>query len=265
MDIQWSLVLFTALTGAGGWMLACLAAAECANRVEKSRFAVGITGLALTIVGGCASVTHLSHPGRMLEALNHPTSGIFIEAVLTGLVVAFAAIYLILLKKSTNATATKAFAVLAAVAGVALSFMAGSSYMMASIPSWNTILLPLGYLGSAMAAGATGFLVILSLQKEDPSEMRGFSSIALAANVIGLVTTIAYLLIKVPTANILWHISIFVLFAAAAAASFLAYKKPGEAPVTSVISFCCAAVGCVAFRCSMWATLALINNFFQLL
>ena len=77
----------------------------------------------------------------MMGALGHPTSGIFVEATLVALAGVCAIVYLILAKRaSQSAGARKAFAVLAAVFGVLLSFMAGESYMMGSQPAWNTVL-----------------------------------------------------------------------------------------------------------------------------
>ena len=85
MDIQWSLVLFTALTGMGGWLFFFICLNVFVRKTDKGAFAGTATALALTVVGGLASVTHLSHPDRMLGALQHPTSGIFTEALLVGL------------------------------------------------------------------------------------------------------------------------------------------------------------------------------------
>ena len=62
MDIQWSLVLFTALTGMGGWLFFFICLNVFVRKTDKGAFAGTATALALTVVGGLASVTHLSHP-----------------------------------------------------------------------------------------------------------------------------------------------------------------------------------------------------------
>ena len=97
MEIQWSLVLFTVLTGGAGWALGCVAVDEFTQKTKNdTNFIAAIVAIALAAVGGIASVTHLSHPENMLAALSHPTSGIFTEALLVGLTAVFALCYFFL-------------------------------------------------------------------------------------------------------------------------------------------------------------------------
>lgn len=160
MEIQWSLVLFTVLTGAGGWMLACVAIDEFAGKTRATNKLAVVVAAVVACAGGIASVTHLSHPEHIMGALSHPTSGIFVEAALTGLMAVCAIVYFVLLVREASAGARKAFAVLGAVFGVLLSFMAGESYMMSSQLAWNTPLLPLGYTGTAMPLGVALYLAL---------------------------------------------------------------------------------------------------------
>ena len=66
-----------------------------------------VLALVLAVVGGIASVTHLSHPDRIMAVLSHPTAGIFLEALLIGLFIAAVAVYVILLKRDASAGAAK--------------------------------------------------------------------------------------------------------------------------------------------------------------
>ena len=111
MDIQWSLVLFTALTGMGGWLFFFICLNVFVRKTDKGAFAGTATALALTVVGGLASVTHLSHPDRMLGALQHPTSGIFTEALLVGLLAIVMIAFLVMLRRGIDGGALKAVAV----------------------------------------------------------------------------------------------------------------------------------------------------------
>ena len=95
MEIQWSLVLFTALTGMGGCMFACVAADEFLGRAKAAAFPAAVAALVIAVVGGLASVTHLSHPDRIMGALSHPTSGIFTEALLVGCLCVCVVVYLL--------------------------------------------------------------------------------------------------------------------------------------------------------------------------
>lgn len=167
MEIQWSLVLFTALTGMGGCMFACVAADEFLGRAKAAAFPAAVAALVVAVVGGLASVTHLSHPGRIMGALSHPTSGIFTEALLVGCLCVCVAVYLVLVKRGAGASARKAIAVIGAVFGVLLSFMAGESYLMEARPNWCSQLLPLGYLLTAVPEGIAAYLVVVAAKAKD--------------------------------------------------------------------------------------------------
>lgn len=181
MAIEWPLVVFTTLTGCGGWVAACIAVSMLAGgaRVEtagsggnplggarvdwaRGNFAASVAAIVLLGVGGCASVLHLQHPDKILNALAHPTSGIFVEAVLVGLCALAVLVFAVMLKRESPLAVQRAVAAVAGVLGVALAFMAGHSYMMASIPAWNTYLLPLAYLLTAAPAGIAVYLAVIN-------------------------------------------------------------------------------------------------------
>ena len=127
MEIQWSLVLFTALTGMGGCMFACVAADEFLGRAKAAAFPAALVSLIIAVVGGLASVTHLSHPDRIMGALSHPTSGIFTEALLVGCLCVCVVVYLVLLKREAGAGARKAVAVIGAI-----TLLLGGIYLIAT-------------------------------------------------------------------------------------------------------------------------------------
>ncbi|HIY82311.1 dimethyl sulfoxide reductase anchor subunit family protein [Rubneribacter sp.] len=253
MAIQWSLVLFTVLTGLGGWMLAAVAASEFTGKASRARFAGALVALVCAAVGGIASVAHLSHPERMMEALNHPTSGIFVEAVLVGLMGACVIVYLVLLARDASASARKAFAVLGAVFGVALSFMAGYSYIMAARPVWDTVLLPLGYLGTAAPSGIAAYLALACGMKAEPSRraMTALGVAGIAGFVLGgayLVFAGAFSAATLPAVVCLAGSGIAPIvcgFAAARARE----EASGALAATALV---CAVAGSVAYRCAMW-------------
>ena len=192
MDIQWSLVLFTALTGMGGWLFFFICLNVFVRKTDKGAFAGTATALALTVVGGLASVTHLSHPDRMLGALQHPTSGIFTEALLVGLLAIVMIAFLVMLRRGIDGGALKAVAVVGMALGALMSFMAGQSYLMSAIAAWNTELLPLGYLGTAAASGAAAYLVLIAAQKADENACSLYGLMTLAAGCVALITVLAY-------------------------------------------------------------------------
>lgn len=269
MAVQWSLVVFTAFTGIAGWLLASTAIAEVKGICKKAAFTAGVVAFILLVAGGCASVTHLSHPERMLEALNHPTSGIFVEAVLVGISCALTAIYLILVKREAAEGARKAFAIAAAAFGVILSYSAGSSYMMGSIPTWDTVLLPLGYLGTAIPGGIAAFMVIASVCKEDATDLAPFNKILLAGGIIAAVMAAAYsaTVASAGAAAIAcgWVLAVVVGGIAPAGVGYVLGKKPEQAQALSICALACAAIGAVAFRCLMWMVGTGAINYFSVL
>lgn len=264
MAIQWSLVIFTALTGTAGWMLACVAASEFAGKLRKAAFPASVCALVLLVVGGLASVTHLSHPERMLEALGHPTSGIFTEAALVGVTSVFVIIFLVLAKREGGEGARKGIAACAAVFGVALSFMAGYSYMMAARATWNTFLLPLGYLATAIPAGVAAYLVVAGVVKDD-GELGKFPTYLLAGGVIAAVCAAAYVAVSNgPDAILLgWVLAVVVGGIGSAAFGYLVGKKPESATSMAGAALACALVGAIAYRAYMWTAMTSVNNFFS--
>lgn len=269
MAIQWSLVIFTALTGIAGWLLASTAVAEFKGVCKKTAFAAALTAFVLLVVGGCASVTHLSHPERMLEALNHPTSGIFVEAALVGITAALTAVYLILVKREAGSGARKALVVAAAAFGVVLSYSAGSSYMMAAIPAWDTLLLPLGYLGTAIPGGVAAFMVVASLRKEDASELALFPKLLLAGGIAGAVLAAAYsaTVASAGAAAIAcgWVLAVAVGGIVPAGIGLVLGKKAEQPQALAICALACALIGAVAFRCLMWMVGTGTINYFSVL
>ena len=237
MDIQWSLVLFTALTGMGGWLFFFICLNVFVRKTDKGAFAGTATALALTVVGGLASVTHLSHPDRML-------------------------------RRGIDGGALKAVAVVGMALGALMSFMAGQSYLMSAIAAWNTELLPLGYLGTAAASGAAAYLVLIAAQKADENACSLYGLMTLAAGCVALITVLAYGAVAGAFAGDAAPMTI----AAAAfggvapiACGFLARKKPGSAVALGAVALIAALIGSIAFRCAMWVIGAGLYDFFGLI
>lgn len=269
MDIQWSLVLFTALTGLGGMMFFFICLNVFLRKTDKGQFIGSIASVVLLAAGGIASVTHLSHPGRMLNALQHPTSGIFTEAVLVGLLAVCALVFALMIKREIDGGALKAVAAIGMVLGVLMAFMAGQSYIMGAIPAWNTELLPLGYLGTAVALGAAAYLVLIAWQKADEKACKFYAMILAVTGAISLATTLAYGFVSgacTGGAAPIYLIGAVALGGIApAACGYLAMKKPASALTLAGAGAACALVGAVAYRCSMWLVGVTLYGFFGLI
>ena len=269
MDIQWSLVLFTVLTGAGGMLFFFIGLNTLLGKTDKGEVAGSIASLALIVVGGLCSVTHLSHPTRMLNALQHPTSGIFTEAVLVGLLACVLIVFLIMVKREMRGAGLSVVAVIGMVLGVLLSFMAGQSYLMVAITAWNTELLPLGYLGTALAEGAAAYVVLLAATKVDRAAVSFFGVLLLAAGCISLATTALYGVVSGAFSSEVGALYVIGALlaggAAPAVAGFMVWKKPEQAMTWGVIALVCAFAGALVYRRAMSLLGETLYGFFNLL
>lgn len=253
MEIQWSLVLFTALTGAAGWMFACVAVDEFLCRAKTSALPASIGAFILAVVGGLASVTHLSHPENILGALSHPTSGIFVEAVLVGCFCLFVALYALLIKRKASAGACKAIAVIAAVLGIALSFMAGESYLMEARTNWNTQLLPLGYMLTAAPVGVAAYLAVVATRQKD-ADLKPYVMALIASGALAAVGAVLYVF----AAGALGEAALLLVGCVVCAGvvpivcGVMLQTQADKLLALSALSAVAALAGAVMYRCIMW-------------
>lgn len=252
MSIQWSLVVFTALTGLAGWLYACVALDEFVGKTRQTAFKASLVALITAVVGGLASVTHLAHPEHMLSVFNHPTEGIFLEAVLVGLMCLCGIVYLILVKRESSGGARKAFAAGAGILGIVLSFAAGMSYMMDSIPAWNTFLLPLGYLGSVVPGGVAAYLVMAASQREDETALAFYGKALLGAGIVATVCSAFYLWVATQSQAGIGVCAVLVGGVLPALCGLLVMRKPSQAMRYAVIALVGAFIGAMGLRCAMW-------------
>lgn len=192
--IQWPLVLFSLLAGAGGCAFAFAGASEFVGGTKRARFVVGVVSLVLVVVGGLFSVLHLASPQHVMAAVRHvfSFSGVSVELMVLGLVVVVGVAYLVLSKRSGVEGARKGFAVAGIVLGLLLAFVTGHGYVISAKAAWFTEILPIAYLGTSLAAGALLFLLVsLAADKEFSAKPWGVP--VLAASIVGAVTIVAYL------------------------------------------------------------------------
>lgn len=265
MEIQWSLVAFTTITAAAGWLAACLAADEFLGKAKKAAFVGAIVVIVLGAVGGLASVTHLSHVENIMGAFGHPTSGIFTEALLTVLLCAFSFIYALLIKREAGAGARKVVAVIAGIVGIILSFSVGMSYMMESRPSWNTPLLPIGYLGTAIPLGV-GVFMLIAKKLDAQADLSVYAKGLMAGGVLAIITCLAYgLSAGASEGGAMAMIALCVILDGIAPLliGLKLSKDSSDNDFTMiVVAVICAFVGAGCFRILMWLTATPIADLF---
>lgn len=255
MAVQWSLVLFTALVGLGCWCFVCVAVGQFMGKAQKALFPASLVALVSLAVGGLASVTHLSHPTRILEALSMPTSSIFMEGAGVFLLGVLILVYVVMIKRGAGEGALKGVAAIGAVVAVVLSFIVGNSYIMESRAAWNTIALPIAYVGTGAVSGVAVFSALAVFAQKDDASLWGM--LTGVVGVVALVTVLAYalsagILTRGDAALLLWGGAIVVGCVVPAACGFAVKSKPELAEKLLLVAAVAALIGALAFRVLMW-------------
>lgn len=253
MEIQWALVLFTVVSGAGAWLFACAMLGQLLKKDAAPSKMETIVSFVLVAVGGCLSVAHLSHVDRILEALNHPTSGIFVEAAMIGVLCVLLAVYFVLLARGSSEKARTAVGILALLVGVVFTFACGSSYLMEGRPVWNTVTLPLAYLGTAAAAGAGLNLLLKAAQKRDEAAVSFAGLLAVVGGALGLVLAGAFCLAAGAFGGaVTWTVALLAALAVEIVCGALAMRKPAGALAPGAVACVAGVVAAIALRAAMW-------------
>lgn len=265
MEIQWSLVLFTVVSGAGAWLFAASMIGALAKKGELPTKAESIVSFVLLAVGGCLSVTHLKHVDRILEALNHPTSGIFVEAAMIGVTCVLIAVYFVLLVRGSSKGALMGVGLAAALVGAIFTFACGASYMMDARAVWCTPALPAAYGCTAAALGCAVNLLMKGAAKADEGACAFAGLLAVIGGAAGAVLSGAFVLGAADAVNALampWAVLLFVGAVVAIVCGAVAWKMPKSAVAAGVVGTIAAALAAVALRVAMWLVGTPLLDFF---
>ncbi|WP_371371914.1 dimethyl sulfoxide reductase anchor subunit family protein [Sporomusa aerivorans] len=217
MSIQWPLVFFTLFIGLGcGTFVGSVILTEWYGKAKQIRIISSTIAIVSIGVGGMSSTLHLGHPERMFGALAHPTSGIFLESTMSFLLGIAIIVYLLALRRNASDATCKIIGTVGAVLAVVLTFVNGDAYVMASIPAWNTLILPVFYLVSAAVMGCFSIGVLLArtatcdtaTTKVMTAETAATTETAAAASMIKRSALIALFLQAVVLVAYLTHIAI---------------------------------------------------------
>jgi len=281
MDIQWPLVFFTLLTGLGAGTFMVVAVGEWTGKLEKTRMPGAITAFVALLAGGVASIFHLGHLERIFNALGHFGSGITQEMLMVGLTGLAALVYIVMLRTGYSAQVRKIVAGIGLVLGVIMACAVGYSYVLPARPAWNTLLLPLLYLASAVVMGSFVIYLWTVLRKEDAAlkTIDRATMIALAVQTVLILTYLLYIasapfqnpnrsvtrLLIGDLAPVFWLglvligllIPLFLTF------RILTAQKPSFSPMlVAVVGLICVVVGAIAFRAPMYLLGSSIEQFF---
>ena len=270
MDIQWPLVIFSLLAGCGGILFAFEGVAEFLGVGKKIRFKATIIALVLLVVGGIASVFHLGQPANIMAAAANigSFSGISVEIIVLGIDIILALIYLLVVR-GENESVSKVIGVLGIIGGVLIAFVTGNGYVMESQVTWNTIFLPLAYLGTALSMGATLYASLIFAEKTEgdaaadvlPSEWDKIKNIVLGCAIAGFALTLFYGIAVGFALDIIayWICALLIGGVGTTVCVFMVGKQKSLIYVALV----CAVIGALGLRCAMWLAGSGFLEFFQ--
>ena len=167
MEIQWPLILFTFFNCLAGGIFLMQGVLTLAGKGKAMQLPSCIAAIVALAVGGLSVFFHLENPLRMLNGFGHITSGITIELIFVIVFAIAVVLYFLFMRRSEDGVAPKWCAVLAIVVSLALPFVTGESYLMAAIPVWDTMLLPLYYVVATVMLGGLSALIIAGATKCD--------------------------------------------------------------------------------------------------
>lgn len=271
MEIQWSLVLFTIIAGMGSCLYAFSVLQGVLKKGNMPAFAECLVAVVLLGIGGCISATHIIyHLDRIIEALNNPTSGIFVEAAGVGIMCVLIVAYFLMTWRKVNESATRVVALVGAVAGVLFAFICGNSYNMGGArPAWETYALPFAYCTTAVAAGAALNILMRAIRKEPEDSIAFAGKMGVIASVFGLVGCLVFGIGAAGYAfdasaenGMLYLVVMLVLEIASLLLSVLVWKKPGLGLSIGAATVVVAFFAGLFMRVFMWAVGTPLANFF---
>lgn len=263
VGIQWPLVLFTLIAGAGYGTLAASGVARLAGRQSDGVRSLSlVVALVLLCVGGLMSVFHLVHPERFMGAITNllSFSGIALELISLGIGVVVAGAFF-LLARAGNTAGEKVCAVLAVLVGVVAAFLQGFAYFeVAAQPGWHSLALALGYLFTSLTAGFLVYAVVALARGDESDDVRLVGRVAAVLGLGALASTAVYAatlsgegLLQGQAVAMAVAAVIFELVALGTAA-WLGFKTPNVGVAAGGVV--AGVGGSVAVRVLMWAVAA---------
>ena len=268
IGIQWPLVLFTLIAGAGFGLLATAGLAQLAAEPGKKTKQIALIGaIVLLGVGGLMSVFHLAHPERFMGAIANLLSFSGIALELLGLAFGgVAALVFLLVVSMENKAGEKVLAVCSILIGVAASFLQGYAYFeVAAQPGWHQIALAFGYLFTSLALGALAYAAIAAGRAEDEAGLRLIGKVACGLAVLAVVADAVYAAglggagLLEGDAVLFAVLSLAFALVTAGAAAWFAFKAP--ALPLAVAGVLAGVGGALCVRLLMWAVAAYQLNF----
>lgn len=204
MMAELPLALFTTLAPIGAGAFIALAVAFFTTKFTDEQLKkidrMTTIPVIVLIVGFICAFFHLASPMHAFGVFAGLGASPLSNELLAGVVFAVLAIvyWIVALAGKLGEGARKGFSAVVAVMAVVFACFTGAAYMMETIASWNTPMVPVAVLGFSLLGGVSLGVLVLALSGalEDAAK-GGFKMAAPVVLVVGLVLGVAGLLVQV--------------------------------------------------------------------
>ena len=275
MMAELPLALFTTLAPIGAGAFIALAVAFFTTKFSDEQLKkidrMTTIPVVVLVAGFICAFFHLASPMHAFGVFAGLGASPLSNELLAGVVFAVLAIvyWIVALAGKLGEGARKGFAAVVAVMAVVFACFTGAAYMMETIASWNTPMVPVAVLGFSLLGGVSLGVLVLALSGalEDAAK-GGFKMAAPVVLVVGLVLGIAGLLVQVMSVSGMGNALVdgadlvaaasapmwigVVCMVVAAAAAFMALRN-SKSTALAVAAPVLAIVGVLAARLAFYA------------
>lgn len=204
MMAEMPLALFTTLAPIGAGAFIALAVAFFTTKFTDEQLKkidrMTTIPVVVLVAGFICAFFHLASPMHAFGVFAGLGASPLSNELLAGVVFAVLAIvyWIVALAGKLGEGARKGFSAVVAVMAVVFACFTGAAYMMETIASWNTPMVPVAMLGFSLLGGVSLGVLVLALSGalEDAAK-GGFKMAALVVLIVGLVLGVAGLLVQV--------------------------------------------------------------------
>lgn len=204
MMVELPLALFTTLAPIGAGAFIALAVAFFTTKFSDEQLKkidrMTTIPVVVLVAGFICAFFHLASPMHAFGVFAGLGASPLSNELLAGVVFAVLAIvyWIVALAGKLGEGARKSFAAVVAVMAIVFACFTGAAYMMETIASWNTPMVPVAVLGFSLLGGVSLGVLVLALSGalEDAAK-GGFKMAAPAVLIVGLVLGVAGLLVQV--------------------------------------------------------------------
>lgn len=204
MMAELPLALFTTLAPIGAGAFIALAVAFFTTKFSDEQLKkidrMTTIPVVVLVAGFICAFFHLASPMHAFGVFAGLGASPLSNELLAGVVLSVLAVvyWIVALAGKLGEGARKGFAAVVAVMAIVFACFTGAAYMMKTIASWNTPMVPVAVLGFSLLGGVSLGVLVLALSGalEDAAK-GGFKMAALAVLIIGLVLGVAGLMVQV--------------------------------------------------------------------